>query len=139
MMISRITDTPISKILYKYRDWRNKYHRNLITKQEIYFPKPSEFNDPFDGNIPVRWDLMTYEDCLEKNLEIINTVHSDKNQQLVREYAKKITDEKTLWHPDKLVKERTCVFRSNPDTDSGRSRTPIPINSGHSFRLKTDT
>jgi len=105
-MIKKITDISIPETLYKYRDWSNKYHRKLITKQEIYFSKPSEFNDPFDGNIPVRWDLMTYEECLDKNLELLNTAHKDKNQQLVKEYAKKITDEKTLWHPDKLLKER---------------------------------
>ena len=48
-MIRRVTDTTIPEVLYKYRDWSNKYHRNLISKQEIYLPKPSEFNDPFDG------------------------------------------------------------------------------------------
>ncbi|TSA38876.1 MAG: DUF2971 domain-containing protein [Porphyromonadaceae bacterium] len=105
-MIRRITNTGIPKTLYKYRDWNNKNHRRLISHQEIYFPRPSDFNDPFDGNIPVRWDLMTYGQCLEKNLEIINIVHKDKDQRQVREYAKKMTDEKTLWHPDKLAKER---------------------------------
>jgi hypothetical protein len=105
-MISRITNEKIPSILYKYRDWTNKFHRKLISHQEIYFPKPSEFNDPFDGNIPVRWDLMSYEECFEKNLGLINTVHKNKDQKLVREYAKKVTDEKTLWYPEKLSKER---------------------------------
>ncbi|WP_346859510.1 DUF2971 domain-containing protein [uncultured Draconibacterium sp.] len=105
-MTRRITDIELPKTLYKYRDWSNKFHRKLLTRQEIYFPKPSEFNDPFDGNIPIRWDLMTYEQCFEQNLKLINTVHKDKDQRLVREYAKKITDEKTLWHPDKLASER---------------------------------
>lgn len=105
-MISKITNTSIPKTLYKYRDWTNRNHRKLITKQEIYLPKPSEFNDPFDGNIPVRWDLLTYEECLEKNFEIINIAHKDKDQKLVREYAKKVTDDKTLWHPERLAKER---------------------------------
>lgn len=105
-MISRITNEQIPAILYKYRDWTNKFHQKLITNQEIYFPKPSEFNDPFDGNIPVRWDLMSYEECYEKNLDLINTDHKDKDQKLVREYAKKVTDEKTLLHPEKLSKER---------------------------------
>lgn len=104
-MVRRITNTLIPETLYKYRDWTNRNHRKLIFKQEIYFPKPSEFNDPFDGNIPVRWDLMSYEECLEKNFEIIN-IDKDKDQRLVREYAKKVTDEKTLWHPDILAKER---------------------------------
>jgi hypothetical protein len=105
-MVRRITDSRIPEILYKYRDWTNINHRKLISNQEIYFSRPSEFNDPFDGNIPIRWDLMSYEECLNKNLEIINILHKDKDQRLVREYAKKVTDEKTLWHPDKLAKER---------------------------------
>lgn len=104
-MIRRITDEPIPPILFKYRDWTNKFHRKLITHQEVYFPKPSEFNDPFDGNIPIRWDLMTYEECFEKNFELLNIMHRDKDQNLVREYAKKVTDNKTLWHPEKLKKE----------------------------------
>jgi hypothetical protein len=102
----RITSTLTPDTLYKYRDWRNNNHRKLIFKQEIYFPKPSEFNDPFDGNIPVRWDLLTYEECFEKNLEIINIKYKDEDQQKVREYAKQVTDGKTLWHPDRLAKER---------------------------------
>jgi len=105
-MINRITDILIPNTLFKYRDWSNRNHRKLISKQEIYLPRPSDFNDPFDGNIPVRWDLMTYEECFEKNLEFINIQHKDKDQKLVREYAKKVTDEKTLWHPDKIKKER---------------------------------
>ncbi|HEY3369341.1 MAG TPA: DUF2971 domain-containing protein [Prolixibacteraceae bacterium] len=105
-MVRRITDTLAPEILYKYRDWTNRNHRKMILHQEIYFPRPSEFNDPFDGNIPIRWDLMPYEECLEKNIEIINIAHKDKDQSLVRAYAKKVTDDKTLWHPDKLVKER---------------------------------
>ena len=105
-MTRRITDIRLPETLYKYRDWSNKFHRKIITRQQIYFPKTSQFNDPFDGNIPVRWDLMTYEECFEKNLELINIVHKDKDQKLVREYAKKVTDEKTLWHPEKLASER---------------------------------
>jgi hypothetical protein len=107
VMISRITNEKTPTILYKYRDWTNKFHRKLITSQEIYFPRPSELNDPFDGNIPVRWDLMSNEDCFKKNLEFINILHKDKDQNLVREYVQKITDEKNLWNPDNLRKERS--------------------------------
>jgi hypothetical protein len=105
-MVRRITDNIIPEVLYKYRDWTNTNHKKLISKQELYFPKPSEFNDPFDGNIPIRWDLLTYEECLEKNLEILNIAHKDKDQKLLRQYAKKVTDGKTMWHPDNLAKER---------------------------------
>ncbi|PRY16233.1 hypothetical protein CLV24_10177 [Pontibacter ummariensis] len=105
-MVRRITDTPVPKTLFKYRDWSNENHRRLISNQEIYFPKPSDFNDPFDGNIPVRWDLLTYQQCLEKNLELIKPLNKGKNRMFLRKLAKKVTDEKKLWHPDKLAKER---------------------------------
>jgi len=32
-----------------------------------------------------------------------------------------------------------CIFRTKPATDSGRSRPPIPIDSGHRFRSKPAT
>ncbi len=104
-MIGRITNEQIPSILYKYRDWKNEYHQTLITKQEIYFSSPSDFNDPFDGNIPVRWDLLSYEECFEKNLELIKIFQKGKDQRFLREYAKKLTDERNFWHPEKLNKE----------------------------------
>jgi hypothetical protein len=39
-----------------------------------------------------------------------------------------------LWYKGKL-----CVFRGIPDTHSGRFRTPIPFDSGHSFQSIPDT
>lgn len=105
-MVRRITDKLTPSILYKYRNWNDHYHQRLITHQEIFLSKPSDFNDPFDGNIPVRWDLMTYKDCFEKNFELLNIKFKNEDQQLVRESAKKVTDEKKFWHPDLLVRER---------------------------------
>jgi 6-pyruvoyl-tetrahydropterin synthase len=77
----------------------------LITHQEIYFARPSSFNDPFDGNIPVRWDLLTYEECLQKNLELTQIFHKDKTLEIQKQIAKQITDSKKLWHPDNIKKE----------------------------------
>ena len=37
---------------------------------------------------------------------------------------------------DKLViKNPKCIFRPKADSDSGSFRTPIPVQSGHRFRL----
>ena len=48
----------IPKTLYKYRDWKNDYHRKIILQQELFIPSPSTFNDPFDCNIPVVFELL---------------------------------------------------------------------------------
>lgn len=39
-------------ILYKYRDYEDEYHRELLYNLEMYFPSTEQFNDPFEGNIP---------------------------------------------------------------------------------------
>ena len=48
------------EILYKYRHWNDSkesaFHRRRLTNNEIYFSKPSEFNDPFDCQITLRFD-----------------------------------------------------------------------------------
>ena len=36
-------------IVYKYRSWKDPYHKNLLCKNQIYLPSPEELNDPFDG------------------------------------------------------------------------------------------
>jgi len=48
--------------VYKYRaDWKNKYHRELITLQSAWFAPPSELNDPHDIKTPLRYDLTEIE------------------------------------------------------------------------------
>lgn len=48
----------IPKTIYKYRDWKNEFHRNVILKQEMFVPSPEDFNDPFDCKIPVAYDML---------------------------------------------------------------------------------
>lgn len=101
----QLTPDILPQVLYKYRNWADDYHQRIITHQEIYLAHPSSFNDPFDGNIPIRWDLLTYEDCLKKNLELVQMLHKDKPLKLQRQVAKQITDSKQFWHPDTIKKE----------------------------------
>lgn len=39
---------PPPEILYKYRDWTDKYDKKSIENLEVFFPSPRRFNDPFD-------------------------------------------------------------------------------------------
>jgi Protein of unknown function (DUF2971) len=64
-MGSRIPDK-----LYKYRSLANETDKLRITKtfldNEVYFSPRSEFNDPFDCQIPISWDVT--EDEMERRL-----------------------------------------------------------------------
>jgi len=62
----------VPNILYKYRDWNNPFHRNLLQKGELFFASISGFNDPFDGTIPHRYapEELTEDNIFKKYLEI---------------------------------------------------------------------
>ncbi len=38
-------------IIYKYRNWKDDYHKNLLIKKELFMAPPSWLNDPFDCRI----------------------------------------------------------------------------------------
>ncbi len=48
----------LPEIVYKYRCWSNTFHKNLLTKNEVFLSSPSVFNDPFDCRIPKNYLLL---------------------------------------------------------------------------------
>ncbi len=52
----------IPQIVYKYRDWNNQFHKNILLHNEIYLASPGAFNDPFDCKIPRNFHSLTQED-----------------------------------------------------------------------------
>lgn len=48
--------------VYKYRgDWSNKFHKEFITKQSLWFAAPRDLNDPYDIRTPVKFDVTEIE------------------------------------------------------------------------------
>lgn len=54
----------IPKTVYKYRNWENSKHQTVLREQSIWVADTFDFNDPFDCNIPIAYDLMTEDDAL---------------------------------------------------------------------------
>jgi hypothetical protein len=42
--------------LYKYRDWKNEFHKSILTDNKIWFAHPKELNDPHDIRVPYYFD-----------------------------------------------------------------------------------
>ncbi len=40
--------------LYKFRVFDDPNHKRILTDNELFFPSPKRFNDPFDSTIPAR-------------------------------------------------------------------------------------
>jgi hypothetical protein len=55
--------------IYKYRNWDDPFHKTIITQQEVYFAKPTSFEDPLDCKNPVRYDLLTDKDIYNHYLD----------------------------------------------------------------------
>lgn len=55
------TKQTIPQILYKYRNWnedeKSKFHKTLLTHQQLFFSAPDSFEDPFDCRFPVEFDF----------------------------------------------------------------------------------
>ncbi len=77
----------VPDVLYKYRDINNENHKNLLFKRELYFSSISQFNDPFDGTIPYRFnsEQLTPDNIFLKYREILKYYHPDWNEEMVHQ------------------------------------------------------
>lgn len=53
------------KMVYKYRDWNNSYHRKILTESKIFYAKPESFNEPSECYLERDYDSITDSDILE--------------------------------------------------------------------------
>ena len=56
-------------IIYKYRCWSNKHHKNILVKGEVYLSAPKYFNDPFDFRISKNHLLLDSQEKIDKYVD----------------------------------------------------------------------
>lgn len=73
------------EIVYKYRDWNNEFHRNILLKNQLFLAPPSKFNDPFDCRIPANYYLLDTDEKRKKYADKIverHFTHVSSEQQI---------------------------------------------------------
>ncbi|WP_066632771.1 DUF2971 domain-containing protein [Labilibacter marinus] len=95
-------------IVYKYRDWNNVSHRNLLIYNEIYLASPKDFNDPFDCRIYPNFLNLTdteREDYLSR-LEVIAKKSNESKKALIglKDLKEALVNDPQL-HQDRYVKK----------------------------------
>lgn len=65
-------------ILYKYRNWKDGHHKDLLIKNELFMSPPSLLNDPFDCRI------------YENHLKFVNT--PEQKEKYISESLKRNLD-----------------------------------------------
>lgn len=43
------------KVVYKYRVWDDVFHKRILENNEVYYSAPSDFEDKFDCNPPIKY------------------------------------------------------------------------------------
>jgi hypothetical protein len=64
-------------IVYKYRNWSEDNHKNILLKNELFFTSPKDFNDPFDCRVPLNLSLLNTDDKINAYLEKKRVHHNE--------------------------------------------------------------
>lgn len=85
------------EVLFKYRDASNKNHLDILRNQKLWLADPTTFNDPFDSNLLVRFDLMPDEERIEWITKMVKANHPTAGPPLIESFVKQA--EKALLDP----------------------------------------
>ncbi len=89
--------------LYKFRSWSDRNHRKLLTESKLWVPVATALNDPFDCCIPFRWDLMLYDDLVERMVELRSGDSPSTSEASLTLEAKARIEELGIFDPDRKV------------------------------------
>ena len=99
-------DLLLPKIVYKYRDWNNKWHKTILVEQLVYLASPDSFEDKLDCNIPVRYDLLTEKEILKIYFEQSKSLHPKWDRKEHRIFARDWQKKKLLSDLEKINENR---------------------------------
>ena len=104
----------IPQILYKYRDWNNEFHKNILFEQEIFLSSASKFNDPFEGNIPFEYDEadLTPDKIFVKMFNLAKNQHKDLSDDKLHDLVFENQKKGLLFDPKHLETNRLDVKES---------------------------
>ena len=51
--------------IYKFRDWANDYHKEVLKDRLFFCASIADFNDPFDSRIPINYMGLTDKERIE--------------------------------------------------------------------------
>jgi Protein of unknown function (DUF2971) len=117
---------PSPKILYKFREINDR-SRDIFKSKQLYFPPPI-FNDPFDCDIPVRFDLMNDDELDAMSIGILMKYKDMTEDQAKEHYLSSVKSKKTWnqttertrmvsWQLNNL-KTKATIFCVTPKNDN---------------------
>lgn len=71
----------LPEIIYKYRNWKEDFHKNVLLKNELFLSYPKDFNDPFDCKIAKKHHLLDTKEKIEIYIENLFEKHRNTIQR----------------------------------------------------------
>lgn len=78
------------EIVYKYRNWYDKFQKDVLEKNHLFLTSPLYFNDPFDCRIPKNYLNLDTPEKIEQyanesiKRQYVNIIKKGKNVELER-------------------------------------------------------
>jgi len=116
------TEFSFPKVLYKYRDWDNDYHKTILLENKVYLSPPRDFEDKMDCNLPEKYPLKEelYDIFFEKSKQE-NKIGS---RQVHRAYARYWSKKSPLANPQEL---RKLISEYNNDFNNRRGILSVTV------------
>ena len=93
-------DVELPKYVYKYVTWEKEYHKKILTDNEIFFTSASNFNDPFDSSVPLRYDLGSDDQLLNLCIDHVRRDNPYLTDSEVKRVARNVLRENNPRSPD---------------------------------------
>lgn len=84
--------------VYKFRNWTDDNHKNLLLKNQLFFTSPKDFNDPFDYKIPYDYSLLDTDEKIaeylaKKRIDSKDHFSPDEFEDLLKKYEYRLRNE----------------------------------------------
>jgi hypothetical protein len=125
-----IDNLELPPVLYKFREFTNKFHRAALYDGELYTPSANEFNDPYDSNTPFRYkeEELTETNIYLKLKLLGKSEFPDKEDSFYEEFAYKAQRDGIFLDQAHLDKVDEKIFENVCNTFGILSLTPDCFN-----------
>jgi len=92
----------VPEVIYKYRDWDDKYQKTIISERTLFMASPTSFEDKKDCKLLKRFDLMTEQDIYDKYLEDSKNNNPERTRQQHRAFARECTKKSPMRNKENI-------------------------------------
>ena len=103
---------PMPDTVYKYRCWKESFHKNILLYNELFMASPKDFNDPFDCRIPPNFVGLSKREQEEYINDLIKSqkhVHGENHPLFIEAIANIRNEAKNPEKFQKRIEEKVFV------------------------------